>query len=99
MDWFIVDEKKAEVTLNESNIVCDKKFKHHTLNSRKQISKTKNTSGYYGVTKTNTKTYRQGFCYMYQYYDDNGKRKKISAKTIEDLKRKVISKSLLWEKF
>ena len=34
-----------------------------------------------------------------QYYDDNGKRKKISAKTIEDLKRKVISKSLLWEKF
>ena len=99
LDWFIVDEKKAEVTLNESNIVCDKKFEHHTLNSRKQISKTKNTSGYYGVTKTNTKAYRQGFCYMYQYYDDNGKRKKISAKTIEDLKRKVISKSLLWEKF
>ena len=33
------------------------------------------------------------------YYEDKGKRKKISAKTNKKIKRKVISKSLLWEKF
>lgn len=100
LEWFIVDENKAEKTLNESNEKVEKRFIHHTNESKQKISETTNKLGYYRVTKHKSKTCKQGFIYEYQYYDETEKRKKkISSVDLDKLKEKVITKGLIWKKF
>lgn len=97
LEWFIVDENKAETTLNESNEKVEKRFTHHSDESKEKISATMNSTGYYRVTKVKSKTTKQGFLYAYQYYDNN-KRKQIRAVNLDKLKEKVIAKGLTWKK-
>ena len=66
--------------------------------ARKKISEAKNTTGYYCVTKRKGPTCRQGFFYVYQYYDDDGKRYAISSVDIKKLEKKVKAKGLEWFK-
>lgn len=61
-------------------------------------SKTKNTSGYYRVSKAKDNTCAQGFIYQYTYYD-NGKRKKIRRVDINSLELEVKNRGLKWEEF
>ena len=63
------------------------------------ISKTKNTSGYYRVTKEKNKTCKQGFIYKYSYSDKEGNFKRIRSITIEKLEEKVKEKGLKWIKY
>lgn len=70
--------------------------KKHSINSKIQNSKSRNTTGFFRVSKNKNLNYSQGFVYVYQYYDSNKKRKRISATTIDTLKRKVLDKGLEW---
>lgn len=77
---------------------------HHTglklsLESRVKMSKSRNTSNYYRVTREKDLTCKQGFIYNYQYYKEDGTRKKIKSVDINKLKEKVISKGLAWIEF
>lgn len=67
---------------------------HHGIESRINMSKSHNTSGYFRVSYDS-----YGESWIYKYYDENKKRRKISAKTIEKLEQKVKSKGLEWIKY
>ena len=69
--------------------------KHHTEVSRKKISRTMNTTGFYRVTKYNESHTTQGFLWSYKYYID-GKRKVISRVCLSDLEKAVRDKNLPW---
>ena len=99
LDWIIVDEKKAEVTLKESNEPRVRRFEHHTIESKTQISKSTNTTGYYGVHKKKSKTAKQGFLWVYAYYDENHKRKTISRTNLKKLEEEVKNRNLTWIKY
>ena len=63
----------------------------HKLN----LSRSKNTSGYFRVSKQKDKRVKQGFTWVYQYYID-GKRKGLSSIDINILEEKVKAKGLEW---
>lgn len=58
-------------------------------------SKTKNTSGYYRVSKEKDNTCKQGFIWQYRYYED-GKPRKIRRVNIKDLENEVRKRGLKW---
>jgi len=60
-------------------------------------SKSKNTTGYYRVSKSKNKNYAQGFIWRYRYYED-GKRKSLCSTNIYKLQEKVENQSLPWIK-
>lgn len=68
--------------------------KESTLN----MIRTKNTSGIYRVSKQTNSKYKQGFRWIYQYDDENGKRKVIASVDLDKLESKVKSKCLDWIK-
>lgn len=72
--------------------------KNHSKETKLRMSKSKNTTGYYRVTKLNTNKYSQGFCWAYQYRDKSDKFRRIKAKTIDTLKKRVIDRNLEWVK-
>jgi len=63
------------------------------------LSKSHNTSGYLRVYIKKDKTCVQGFKFVYQYFDENGKRKQISSVDIKKLEVKVKKKGLPFKKF
>ena len=99
LEWAIVDENKAEITLNESNEKVEKKFIHHTQESKERISKANNSLGIYRVTKSKSKSCKQGFYYKYDYEDENNKTKQLGSVDLKKLKEKVIAKGLPWVEF
>lgn len=99
LEWAIVDQDKAKITLKESNKKVEKKFIHHTQESKERISKANNSLGIFRVTKKKSKSYKQGFCYEYSYFDENNKKRKLSAVNLIKLKEKVIAKGLTWKEF
>lgn len=64
---------------------------------KQKISESRNTSGYFRVSKHKDKKSKQGFYWIYSYYE-NSKRKAISATTIDKLEEKVKAKGLEWMK-
>lgn len=86
--------KMSDVKKGENNPMYDQ---HHSLESRKAISKSSNSTGYFRVGKDKNKKYKQGFIYQYRYYE-NGKPKKIRAIDIKVLEAKVKAKGLEWFK-
>lgn len=67
--------------------------KEHCVN----ISKGANTTGYYRVSKNKANDRKQGFTWVYWYYE-NGKHKAISSVDINKLEAKVKAKGLPWIK-
>ena len=63
--------------------------KKFSLSQDIKLSKLKTTSGYFRVSK-------DGDYWIYKWYDENNKRRKLSSGNIPTLKRKVISKGLDW---
>lgn len=61
------------------------------------ISKATNSSGYYRVSKAKGPTYKQGFTWVYIWYE-NKKQKKLSSTDIKKLEKKVKEKGLPWIK-
>lgn len=60
-----------------------------------KMSKTRNTSGFFRVSKNKCSHCNQGYIWHYQYFD-NGKRKAIVSVDLTELKRKVLNKGLEW---
>ena len=57
----------------------------------------RNTSGYAHVTKQLDNRIKQGYVWVYTFKED-GKRKRITCKTIKGLEKKVKDKGLEWKK-
>lgn len=68
--------------------------KKHTKEVKKKLSELKNSSGYFRVSKIKVKNCKQGFRYVYQYYDDDCKPKRIASIDINKLEEKVRNKGL-----
>ena len=69
--------------------------KHHTESTRKKLSQSQNTTGFYRVGKENKPDVIQGFIWKYRYYID-GKQKNISRVCLSDLEKAVRGKNLDW---
>ena len=63
-----------------------------------KLSESQNTTGYFRVYKNKSNTCKQGFTWIYRYYED-GKQNSISSVDIEKLEAKVREKGLKWLKF
>lgn len=69
----------------------------HKKESTMVMSKQKNTTGFYRVTKRASKKAAQGYLYEYRYYDDFGKRHSITSVDIKNVEKKVKEQNLIWE--
>lgn len=65
---------------------------------KKNMSKSRNKTGYLNVSKHKGKTFKQGFCWRY-CYSENGKRKEIQRVNLEDLEKEVKRRNLNWKRF
>lgn len=61
------------------------------------MSKNKNTSGFYCVSTKPCPKCNIGFSWIYQYYDETFKKKVIHSVDLLKLKRKVLDRNLLWK--
>ena len=73
-----------------------KKGKSLSKKGRLNMSKSRNTTGYYHVYKENNNQYAQGFLWRYKYYDKNNRLKSICATDLEKLEKKVKEKGFDW---
>ena len=73
------------------------KGNHHKLKSMVDISKANNKTGYFRVSIDTNVRAKQGFTYVYRYYEDY-KSKKIRSVDIKKLEEKVKAKGLDWFK-
>ena len=79
----------------------EKNHMYGTKNSLKTMlkrSKTLNRSGYFRVMKIKKDGAKHGFTWLYTYYDENGKRKRITSVDLKKLEEKVKAKGLEWYK-
>ena len=84
------DEVKKQISESHKGKI---QTREHCLN----ISKGKNTTGFYRVAKSKSKQYKRGYRYVYQFWED-GKYNCIVAPTIDKLKKKVLAKNLVWKR-
>lgn len=73
------------------------KGKNLSEETKIKMSEAQNTSGYFRVTKHKDKNCKQGFYWVYSYYEGD-KRKRITSVDIEKLEQKVKAKGLKWRK-
>ena len=96
------EETKKKISESKKGKYCGENHpmynKHFSEESKINMSKSRNTTKYFRVSKHKCKTCKQGFQWIYQYYDENGKRKNITSVNIEKLEEKVKVKGLLWRK-
>lgn len=64
--------------------------------TRKKLSKARNTTGFYRVAKHKNSRIKQGFSWVYKYYQD-GKHISIYSTNLHKLKEKILSQNLEWE--
>lgn len=94
-------ESKIKMSLNhadysgENNPMFGVK---HTFNKMEEMSRDRNTSGYFRVNKHKSKEVKQGFMWRYQWYDDAGKRYAIASVDMKKLEEKVKARNLPWMK-
>ena len=69
--------------------------KHRSDETIKKISESQNCTGFFRVYKHKDSRYKQGFHWVYQYYE-GGKQKAITSVDIDKLKEKVLDKGLEW---
>ena len=65
------------------------------LNSKIKLSKKRNSTGFFRVSKKKDKAYRKGYTWQYRY-NEKGEVKIIIANKLEVLKQKVIAEGLIW---
>ena len=70
--------------------------KIHSEETRKKMSKAQNTTGFYRVSKKKDNKCKQGFVWLYKYFDNN-KRKAVSSTDLKKLEKKVKAQSLPWQ--
>jgi hypothetical protein len=88
------------MTLSEHSSLHCKGWKHTEEEKKKKselMSNKMSTTGLYRVSKTKCSRCKQGFTWMYRYYDKTGKRHNISSTNLHSLKEKVLSEGLEWK--
>ena len=75
-----------------------KKGESFSTETKLNMSQSRNTSGYYRVSKRKNKKYLNGFIWCYTF-PSNGKRKTIMDLDLKNLENKVRLKGLPWHKF
>ena len=89
-------QKISDANSGENHPSYGKKHSKETLKKiSKCISKSRNTSGYYRVSKQKAKDCSQGFRYVYSFRE-NGKTKSFVSVDIDKLKQKVMDAGLEW---
>lgn len=68
-----------------------------TTDEKISKSKTTNTFGFFRVTQDKDETVNQKFNWVYQYYDENNRRKKIRRVNLKKLKKVVLQRKLEWQ--
>lgn len=91
--WNLIPLTRSE------HIYVHSKGKKWSIEHLDKFNKSKNTTGYYHVSKTKSDTCNQGFRWRYYYIDEKGKHCAITSTKIEELKKKVLHKGLKWEEF
>jgi hypothetical protein len=77
-----------------SEINFDKDLSEET---KQKMSKSRNTSGFFRVCKRNDKSCKQGFLWVYQYYDEKRKgQKSLRSVNLLKLKQKVLDNGFEW---
>lgn len=61
-----------------------------------KTSKANNSTGFYRVQKKIDKTCQQGFIWVYEYYDNSNKHKRISRTDFFKLKKEVEKRKMVW---
>lgn len=100
LPWKILDEENAKKSLEENERILEKikntpngnKGKTRSLEQRKKISKTMNTTGFFRVNKEKDNTCKQGFLWHYRYQN-----KKIKRVNLLKLQEEVEIRGLPWE--
>ena len=100
LPWKILDEENAKKSLEENERILEKikntpngnKGKTRSLEQRKKISKTMNTTGFFRVNKEKDNTCKQGFLWRYRYQN-----KKIKRVNLLKLQEEVEIRGLPWE--
>ena len=87
------EETRKKMRENHARYWKGKKFSDEV---KVKMSESNNTTGYYRVYIHKNSKLKQGFSYVYQYYDDDGKRRNLSSVSIDKLKEKVLAKGLEW---
>ena len=74
------------------------KKRNRKQNLKKQVnqSKKQNTSGYFRVTKYKCETCKDGYAYVYQYYNDKKEKQRITRADIKKLEQAVKERGLPW---
>lgn len=67
----------------------------HSLDVRKNMSKSKNTTGYFRVYKKKEPSVKQGFTWKYGFYKD-GKHYQTTSVDLDKLKEKVLARGWEW---
>lgn len=70
-----------------------------TLETKMNMSKAQNTTGYFRVSKQVCERCKQGFMWRYAYTDEKGNFKQFRSVSLEKLKKRVLSEGLVWKKF
>ena len=93
------EETRRKISQGHKGQIAWNKGKKMSDDVCHNLSKGHNTSGYLRVYIKKDKTCTQGFKFVYQYFDRNGKRKQISSVDIKKLEGKVKLKGLPFKKF
>ena len=88
------DEIRKKISKNNARVWLGKS---RPIETKLKMSKARNTSGYYNVSKHKNKGCKQGFLWEYNYYD-GGKQRQITSVDLDILEQKVKAKGLEWYK-
>lgn len=63
---------------------------------KKKMSRARNTTGFYRVSKQKKNSCKQGFIWLYRYYNENNEQKSLSSTDLKKLEQKVLLNNLEW---
>lgn len=95
----ISEKNKGNEVPSERRLRISQKLKGRKMSEKqkKVLSKKKNIVGIYNVCKIYREDYKQGFFYLYYYYE-NGKRKSLKSVDLKKLEKRVLERGLPWIK-
>lgn len=99
VDYDKLGEKRKGIKFSKEwceNISAGKKGVKLAETAGVNMSKNKNTTGFYCISKKPCPKCKQGFSWIYQYYDENIKPRVIHSVDLLKLKDKVLKKGLKW---
>ncbi len=92
------EESKRKISESRKGEKHPNYGKHHSKKTLNKMSHALNKTGYFRVMRIKKTGSKHGFTWLYSYYDETGKRHRITSVDINKLKEKVLAKGLDWYK-